>query len=861
MFLRVQGKIPWSPTNSEKKMTTMIEVSDDAPADISTSYTLEPNQEIQGQLHRSDDKDWFKTGLTTGTIHTVTVTGDAGITITLLDSTGKKILSGVPTPTGAVLEVNPSETTDYYIEIKGNEDITDTEYRLIIKKDVPLGTVDDLASYLTDGYWEHFEASRRKFNVNADDPTVTVNLATLSEDGKELARIAFESWTIISGLEFDYIETEDADLTFTNIPGNNAQAYSTVDEEGHIIRSEVNIPPDYLDKHGYNIDSFAFSTFVHEIGHAIGLGHPGPYNGISVTWGVHNVYKIDSWQYSIMSYLNQDINKLHDASFAYNVTPMIADIIATQALYDDLEIAHNAGDTVYGVNSNFTGYLADYFEMLTTKIETEFFSDIIDSDDPNPFIKLTFADFDNDKDLDLIIGELSTGNLRYFENTGNKDNPVYAEKFDAENPFTGFNGYFSKAPFAIDLNNDNLIDLVFTETHGGDDEQTIIFLKNTGTVSNPTFEKQIDSLDPFNGIETDNFTSVSLADLDNDNKPDLLTIRDSKPVYYKNTGTDNTPAFTETTGDNDPFKSITAAQFDTPYLVDVNNDGLIDMIAGSANGNIVYLKNTGTTETPEFTQQFGEDNPFKSLNTGYYTAPVLVDLNDDNNLELVISQQDDQLFYIENAGDIDNPEYVTELISNPTAFTLYDTGGADTIDFSTDPDDQVINLKPESISDVYGLTGNMTIARDTWIENAIAGAGNDVLKGNKLGNELEGNSGDDRLYGYAGEDTLEGGPGADRLYGSAGNDTLSGGPGNDRLSGGADADVFVFTPGDGEDIITDFTRGEDKIDLTAFSLDEPIDLSMTTSADGVTLDLPGADGGTVLLAGLDTNPGTDDFIV
>ena len=73
--------------------------------------------------------------------------------------------------------------------------------------------------------------------------------------------------------------------------------------------------------------------------------------------------------------------------------------------------------------------------------------------------------------------------------------------------------------------------------------------------------------------------------------------------------------------------------------------------------------------------------------------------------------------------------------------------------------------------------------------------------------------------------------------------------------------MFVFTPGDGDDTITDFTRGEDKIDLSAFSLDEPIDLPMTTSDDGVTLDLPGADGGTVLLAGLDTNPGTDDFIV
>ena len=102
-------------------MTIVNEVSGDAPADSSTTYTLEPDQEIQGLLHRSDDKDWFKTALTTGTIHRVTVTGDTGITITLLDSTGKEILSGVPTPTGALLEVNPSETGDYYVEIKGTK--------------------------------------------------------------------------------------------------------------------------------------------------------------------------------------------------------------------------------------------------------------------------------------------------------------------------------------------------------------------------------------------------------------------------------------------------------------------------------------------------------------------------------------------------------------------------------------------------------------------------------------------------------------------------------------------------------------------------------------------------------------------
>jgi len=79
-------------------------------------------------------------------------------------------------------------------------------------------------------------------------------------------------------------------------------------------------------------------------------------------------------------------------------------------------------------------------------------------------------------------------------------------------------------------------------------------------------------------------------------------------------------------------------------------------------------------------------------------------------------------------------------------------------------------------------------------------------------------SGDDTITTGSGDDTLVGGNGKDILNGGAGNDTLIGGDGNDRLTGGLGADTFVFSPGDGRDVITDFNHGEgDQIDLSAFS--------------------------------------------
>jgi beta-glucanase (GH16 family)/Ca2+-binding RTX toxin-like protein len=60
---------------------------------------------------------------------------------------------------------------------------------------------------------------------------------------------------------------------------------------------------------------------------------------------------------------------------------------------------------------------------------------------------------------------------------------------------------------------------------------------------------------------------------------------------------------------------------------------------------------------------------------------------------------------------------------------------------------------------------------------------------------------------------LSGGRGADALVGGAGDDRIEGGRGNDTLSGGLGADTFNFAAGGGQDIVTDFRSGADRIVL------------------------------------------------
>jgi Ca2+-binding RTX toxin-like protein len=141
-------------------------------------------------------------------------------------------------------------------------------------------------------------------------------------------------------------------------------------------------------------------------------------------------------------------------------------------------------------------------------------------------------------------------------------------------------------------------------------------------------------------------------------------------------------------------------------------------------------------------------------------------------------------------------------INNPVALTIFDTGGRDTLDFSTVRVAQIINLNAGSMSNVAGLLENLQIARGVVIENAIGGAGNDRLVGNSRANDLIGN---------AGRDTIDGGLGNDTLNGAAGADSLTGGAGADIFVGGSGADSFVYTAG--ADRIRDFANNVDTIVL------------------------------------------------
>jgi hypothetical protein len=265
-------------------------------------------------------------------------------------------------------------------------------------------------------------------------------------------------------------------------------------------------------------------------------------------------------------------------------------------------------------------------------------------------------DVDGDGVRDLLFSPntyLETdddASVHFLKNTGEDLDPVWSyiqNNFIQEDMIDLGRGAY---PILTDLDGDGLIDLVIAnkETYNGVDDTptTILLFRNTGNLNQPVFSYTSTVDVSTYGIES---AFPALGDIDGDGDIDLILGDELGRIHrFDNTSEiGDWPLFavTELSISDNSGEAIDVGQFAAPQLIDIDSDGLLDLVVGEKNGTLTLFLNCGDNETFDlckvvsdaFGDNWGDIHVTNILGINGYSTPALYE--DDLGIHVLVANE------------------------------------------------------------------------------------------------------------------------------------------------------------------------------------------------------------------------------